>query len=176
MRLAPAKKTGDGKIDAENSAREQALGRSRGGFTTKLHLICDAKGTPLAFSLTPGNIHDVTAFDELFATCMGQLRAYGWNQHVKLVACDKGYDSDRVRELCRANGLEPVIPRRRGPQGQDRSDPRFDKKTYRKRNHVERCIGWLKENRRMSTRYEKLARSYAGMVELAIIRRLLRTA
>lgn len=139
-------------------------------------MVCDERGLPLAFSLTPGNIHDATAFDGLLETFLAMVRRCGWHGQVQVVACDKGYDSERIRELCRANGLEPVIPKRRGPQGQDRSDPDFDKKTYRKRNHVERCIGWLKEQRRLSTRYDKLARSYAGMVRLAMIRRLLRAA
>ena len=63
-----------------------------------------------------------------------------------------------------------MIPTRKD----QRRRPGFDKALYRERNVVERCIGWLKECRRVATRYEKLAVHYAGFVQLAMIQRLLR--
>jgi transposase len=62
-----------------------------------------------------------------------------------------------------------VIPTRKD----QRRNPRFDKETYRRRNVVERCISWLKENRRLATRFEKLAVNFLGMVKMAMIRRCL---
>jgi transposase len=64
-----------------------------------------------------------------------------------------------------------VIPRRKD---QRRSRRPFDKETYRRRNAVERCMGWLKENRRLATRHEKLAVNFLAMVKLAMIRRCFR--
>ena len=63
-----------------------------------------------------------------------------------------------------------MIPTRKD----QRRNPRFDKATYRRRNVVERCIGWLKESRRLATRFEKLAVNFLAMVKLAMIRRCLR--
>ena len=62
-----------------------------------------------------------------------------------------------------------MIPTRKD----QRRNPRFDKATYRRRNVVERCIGWLKESRRLATRFEKLAENFLAMVKLAILERLL---
>jgi transposase len=68
-------------------------------------------------------------------------------------------------------GIKAIIPRRKD---QRRSSRPFDKETYRRRNVVERCVSWLKENRRLATRYEKLAVNFLAMVKLAMIRRCLR--
>jgi len=173
---ARQKKTGDPQADAEASAAEQALGRSRGGFTTKIHMICDGKGNPLLFVLTPGSTHDSTAFDVLFGLFLSFAGTMKWTRRLKWIVCDKGYDCQRIFDLCKANGLEPVIPKRLSPTGKERDNPDFDKSVYRERNHVERCIGWLKENRRIATRYEKLAATYRAMIQLGMARRFLRAA
>jgi transposase len=67
----------------------------------------------------------------------------------------------------RGRGIQTVIPTRKD----QRANPRFDKATYRRRNIIERLVGWLKENRRLATRYEKLAVNYLALVKLAMIRR-----
>lgn len=85
------------------------------------------------------------------------------------VAGDKGYSYPRIRHWLRRRGIEAVIPTR---SNQPRE--RLDRVKYRGRNVVERCIGWLKESRRVATRYEKLATHYLAMVKLAIIQRCLR--
>ena len=76
----------------------------------------------------------------------------------------------RIRQWCRRRRIKIVIPTRKD----QRRDPAFDKALYRERNVVERCIGWLKECRRVATRYEKLAVHYESFVKLAMIQRLLR--
>jgi len=86
------------------------------------------------------------------------------------VSGDKGYSYPAVRKWLRDHKIKDVIPTRS-------NQPRrlgFDKAMYRKRNIIERCIGWLKECRRIATRYEKLAVHYMGMLKLAMIRKYLR--
>jgi len=139
-------------------------------------MICDACGNPLLFSLTAGNIHDSTAFDTLFGALLAWTRTLKWRRRLKWIVCDKGYDGQKIIDLCKANGLLPVIPKRRSPGGKERENPDFDKDVYRERNHVERCIGWLKENRRIATRYEKLAITYQAMIQLGMARRFLKAA
>lgn len=75
-----------------------------------------------------------------------------------------------VRAWLRARRVKPVIPSRRDQV----RDPRFDSEAYRRRNVVERLVSWLKESRRVATRFEKLAETYLAMVELALMQRLLR--
>ncbi len=82
------------------------------------------------------------------------------------VAGDKGYSYPRIRAWLSRRGIEAVIPNR-----SDQARVRLNKRKYRGRNVVERCIGWLKWCRRIATRYEKLAESYLAMVKLAMIQR-----
>ena len=161
----------EARREAEKAnAAEQALGRSRGGYTTNIHMVCDGNGRPLFFLLTPGNIHDSTAFDELFLWLVAYARAFLRPSRLEVVVGDKGYDCQRIVELCRRHGLRTVIPKRKTPQGKERAEADFDRESYRQRNVVERCLGWLKENRRVATRYEKLESTYSGMIKLAMLR------
>lgn len=98
-----------------------------------------------------------------------------WRNRLVFLVADKGYDARRIRRFCRRHGLVPMIPKRRNGLGQRQRNRGFDKQKYKKRNAVERCLAWLKECRRVATRYEKLAATYAAMVNMAAIRRLLRT-
>ena len=66
---------------------------------------------------------------------------------------DKGYDARRIRKYCRRHGLVPMIPKRRNKQGKQQRNRNFDKDMYKKRNVVERCLLWLKECRRVATRF-----------------------
>jgi transposase len=92
----------------------------------------------------------------------------------KRIAGDKGYSSDRVRKWIMQMSIDPVIPMRENEQLKDRHLwPTFDKRAY-KRNVIERCIGKLKEFRRIATRYKKLAEAYLAMVNVAAIMLYLR--
>lgn len=83
---------------------------------------------------------------------------------------DKGYSSDRIRDGLVACGIRPLIPMRDNEHVNDRDRwGKFDKAAYKRRNVVERAIAKLKEFRRVATRYEKLAESFVGMVNLAVI-------
>ena len=126
------------------------------------------------FIVTAGNVHDCGAFDDCFKAFLARIDRLSWRKRLVALAGDKGYDSRRIRRLCRRHGLLPVIPKRRGKDGRRRRNPGFDKAKYRGRNVVERCILWLKNCRRLATRYEKLKATYEAMVNMASIRRLLR--
>jgi transposase len=92
----------------------------------------------------------------------------------KEIVADKAYDSARLRRRLRERGIRAMIPERRVPEGKKRRKRgphhRFDKDTYKKRAAVEQSIGWIKECRRIATRYEKLAVSFLAMIKLAFIR------
>jgi transposase len=156
---------------------DHALGRSRGGFTTKIHLLCDGEGRPLHFQLSPGQTHDSQLLDTLLEGADAQLldgegKAVAWP--VRLGA-DKGYRANWIDEYLLALGIQPVIPSK---ENEDRSERpvEFDREAYRKRNIVERLIGWLKEARRIFARFEKTALNFGGFVKMAFIERYLRLA
>lgn len=93
------------------------------------------------------------------------------------LAGDKGYSYRTVHHWLRRHKITPVIPARQHEhEPAQRRDPNFDKEAYRRRNVIERCIGWLKECRRIGTRFEKLAVNFLAMVKLAMIGRCLRIA
>ena len=80
----------------------------------------------------------------------------------------------RVRDWLMGQRVEPVIPHKSNETARQNPRVRFDRKAYRGRAVVEQCVGWLKEYRRIGTRYEKLAVSYHGMLQLAIVCQYLR--
>ena len=94
----------------------------------------------------------------------------GRRRRPKKLAADKGYSCERVRRWLRRHKVTPVIPTKSNEQRQED----FDREAYRGRNVVERCVNWLKENRRMGTRYEKLAVNFLAMAKLAMIQRYFR--
>jgi transposase len=138
------------------------LGRSRGGFSTKLHLICDGNGMPLAVTVSPGQEHETQQVCDLMEQLLDQ------EQMPQRLVGDKGYSAEWIRELLDELKLQPVIARRSNEAG--RGQP-FDKRSYRKRSIIERCVSWLKWVRRAATRYEKLAIHYLGMLKVAILYR-----
>ena len=132
----------------------EALGRSRGGFTTKLHAAVSDTFLPLRFILTAGARHDVTQAPVLIAgyTC-------------DTVIADAAYDSDAFRAEIVDQGSVPVIRPRK-----NRLEERpYDKDLYKLRNVIERFFHRLKQYRRVATRYDKYARRYLGFVYFAAI-------
>ena len=156
------------------------MGRSRGGFSTKLHLVCDGLGNPLAALLTPGQQHESTVCQELLASVRVRTSAGGGRprSRPKVVVADRGYDAGDFRRYLRRRGIRCVIPEKRIPAGKRRRrrgrPPTFCRVTYCQRNIVERLVGWLKEHRRIATRLEKLARNFLTMVKLSFVRRYFR--
>ncbi|WP_240344721.1 MULTISPECIES: IS5 family transposase [unclassified Novosphingobium] len=131
----------------------EALGRSRGGFSTKLHARCDAQGRPLGFVLTPGQSHDIQGFGPLLRMIADRIEA---------LLADKGYDADAIREDLAAADIEAVIP----AKSNRRNPVPHDREKYRWRNLVERLLNKLKNWRRIATRYDKTQESYLGFVNL----------
>lgn len=154
---------------SEENDELNALGRSRGGYSTKLHLLTDGEGTMLACTATPGQRHDSTEFECLMENCVLPLQRIA--KRPAAIAGDKGYSSNAIRESIRSRGIEPVI----ASKSNETRDENFDKEKYRRRNIVERVIGWLKESRRVATRFDKLTSSYLAFVQLAAMRRLIKT-
>lgn len=85
----------------------------------------------------------------------------------KKLAGDKGYSSNEARSWLKQHCIKSVIAHRDNESGRDSDN--FDRDAYRDRNIVERCVGWLKEHRRIATRYEKLAVNYLGMLTLGMV-------
>lgn len=124
---------------------------------------------PIAAVVSAGQAHESAHVERLLDGIRVRRR-----RRPLAVACDKGYDLPRVRRALRARRLRAVIPEKRKPHGRRPGrPPAFDRELYRRRNAVERCVGWLKQNRRVATRYEKLAVNYLAFVRLAMIRRYL---
>lgn len=145
---------------------DHALGRSKGGFGTKLHVLCDSLGWLLTVVLTPGQRHDSQALEPVMEKVSVKSVSGPNKRRPKVLAGDKGYSSGKIRGWLRRRAIRPVIAHRETEKA--RSGP-FDRETYRRRNIVERTIGWLKEFRRIATRYEKLAKHFQSMTHIAMI-------
>lgn len=93
----------------------------------------------------------------------------------KRLAGDKGYSFDWIRQWLRRRRIGAVIPQKSNQLERHKGRPlKFERETYRQRNVIERCVGWLKECRAVATRFEKLALNYLAMLKLAILQRYLR--
>jgi transposase len=131
--------------------QNQALGRSRGGLSTKIHAACDSHGNPLRFILTAGSCADYDSASGLLEGLSAQA-----------VIADKGYDSDRIVAFIGQMGAQAVIPPRC-----HRLTPRtYDRHLYKERNLIERLFNRLKNFRCLSTRYDKTALSFLSFLHL----------
>jgi transposase len=124
--------------------------------------------------VTAGQVHESTCVESLLdsiqiAQPIGRPRTRPLR-----VAGDKAFSCPRVRDWLRAHGIGPVIPHKANEHARHDGRVKFDKLAYRRRAVIEQCVGWLKECRRIGTRFEKLAVNFHGMVQLAIIGRYLR--
>jgi transposase len=90
------------------------------------------------------------------------------------LAGDKAYSVKRIRQWLRAHGIQAVIPPKENESLRHDPRARFDKDAYRRRAVVEQCVGWMKECRRIGTRFDKLAVNFLGMLQLAMIHRYLK--
>ena len=135
------------------------MGRSRGGFGTKIHVAVSGLGLPVQLVLTPGQAADVTQAETLIA-----------GAPVAVVIADRGYDSKAVVAAVAARGAEAVIPTQKNRKVQRV----IDRDRYKDRNLVERFWARAKQYRRVATRYEKTARNFLAMVHVASFMILLR--
>ena len=139
---------------ARGGQAAQGLGRSCGGFSTKIHAKVDGLGMPLGFIITAGQASDI-----------GQAQALVGADLCEALIADRGYDSDEFRQGLVSKQIYPVIPGRR-----NRVVPvEYDQHTYKERNAVERFFGRIKEYRRIATRYDKTAVMFKAGLTLAAI-------
>ena len=156
--------------------QDEALGRSRGGLTTKLHLACDGRGRPLSVVVTPGQRHESTQLGVLLDT-IRVMRPKGSagrpRKRPEHLIADRGYSFPRCRRLLRRRGIPHTIPERRDQRerraGYPGRPPSFDPVAYRRRNVVERGVNRLKQWRGIATRYEKRASNYRAIVVIAAL-------
>jgi len=133
----------------------QALGRSRGGLSTKIHAGCLDERTGVAFVLTAGQCHARPVCEAVFAQVPPA-------QPLTHAIMDKGYDSNPMRAQLVAHAMVPVIPSR-----SNRTAPLgYDKALYKLREKVERFFNNLKQFRRIATRYEKLSQTFLAFIHL----------
>lgn len=133
---------------------ERAIGMSRGGATTKIHMCADAHGNPIDFEITGGQVHDSQVAGAI-------IEKVGEATHF---IADKGYDSETIREQARLAGMNPVIPRKSNSK---KPNPEFDSYLYKLRHLVENLFARLKHFRSIAMRFEKLARNFKSMLFLA---------
>jgi len=123
--------------------------------------------------VTAGQVHESTRLESVVATFIAS-RKHRRRRKPRKLACDKGYSVQRIRDWLKVRGIEAVIPHKNNEHARHDPAVKFDKATYRQRAVIEQCVGWLKECRRIGTRFEKLAVNFHGMLQLAMIRRYLK--
>jgi transposase len=150
----PLRRRRQKKWDGTGGQDEQALGRSRGGFGTKVHGSFDGLGHPVELLVTAANESDIAQAEALLA-----------DHEPEAVIADKGYDKKAFVEEVESRGAEAVIPTQK-----DRKEQRqIDRHLYRERNVCERFWSRIKQYRRVATRYEKKAVNFLAFVKVAAI-------
>jgi transposase len=133
---------------------EQALGRSRGGFSTQIHVVVDGLGYSLRLRLTAGQRHDITQAPDLLA-----------GFEFDYVIADRGYAGQDFVDLVLDSGSQPVTP----PHQRAKTPRAYDTWLYRERHLVECFIGKIKHFRRVFSRFDKLAGRYLGFLQFVSV-------
>lgn len=131
---------------------DEAIGKSKGGNSTKVHVSVDALGNPRRIILTAGQAHDVVTAPDLIK-----------GEDTEAVIADKAYDSDKFLALIAQMGAAAVIP----PKANRTEQRNYDENLYADRNKIERFYNKAKQYRRLATRYEKTARNYLAFWQIA---------
>ena len=142
-----------GRCGRKRGIISNGLGRSRGGFSTKVHALVDTKGRPLHVQITPGQQHESTVAETIIEN-FARGRAF---------VADTGYDSEAIRKRLKSMRIKAVIH----PHPNRKKKPRLDRQQYSQRYRVEVCFHDLKRFRAIATRFEKTARNYLALIQLA---------
>ncbi|WP_428846814.1 IS5 family transposase [Nocardia terpenica] len=156
---------------------DHAIGRSRGGLTTKVHLAADGHGHGLAVLLTPGQTNDSPLLPPLLeAVVVPRLDGGPPRRNPEVVIADRAYSAASNRALLRRKRIQAVIPERRDQVANRKRKgraggraPSFDARTYTRRNVIERAFSKAKHWRAVATRFDKLAVTYRAGFVLALI-------
>ena len=158
---------GVGQYDREGPSRwdggvkkngPQAIGRSRGGWTTKIHLVAADARTALTFALSPGQAHDAPEGRKL-------LHRFGKRPCPIPLLMDRAYEGDETRQLAVELGYVPVVP----PKNNRRTPWGYDHALYKRRNEIERLFRRLKGFRRLFSRFDKLDVMFIAFISFALI-------
>lgn len=125
------------------------MGYSRGGFSSKIHAVTEAKGRPLIVEITPGQAADISQAESLLTEVEAEA-----------VAADKAYDADALVEALLGRQINVVIP----PKVNRKQIREYDRELYKQRNGIERFFGKIKHYRRVFSRFEKTRRNYLAML------------
>ena len=136
------------------------MSRSRGGLTTKIHALVEARGLPIRLVITPAQTHDTQTVAELLSHLPAKT----------MLLTDRGYDADAIRQMVAAQGAWANIP----PKSNRKQPICFSPHLYKARNLVERFFNKIKHSRRIATRYDKLAENYLAALKLVAVRLWLR--
>ena len=169
---------GDQSNDKKSEVDREALGRSRGGFSTKIVLVGDSRARPVSRVTIAGHRHDSIAFEPVMTRI--RIRRHGPGRPRVIpghLLGDKAFSNRAIRGWCRRRGITATIPEpadqirnraKRGSRGG--RPPAFDSERYKQRNTAERCINKLKGFRAVATRYDKRDFMYQASVDVASIR------
>ena len=136
----------------KRGGQDQAVGRSRGGLSTKIHMVTDATGQPMRFILTGGQAGDSPQGIPLLTGIKATH-----------VIADRGYDSDGILDFVQGQGAVAVIP----PTSNRRVIRAYDREVYKQRNLIERAFNKLKNWRRIATRYDRRSLYFMATLQLA---------
>ena len=165
-----------GRKKGELALAREALGYSRGGFSTKLHLAFDGRGRPLTIHLTGGQRHESPQLGAVLDGIRVPRRRGRPRKRPDDLTLDRGYSYRTCRGLLRRRKLRHVIPERKDQRearqkkgARGGRPPRFDRAAYRLRSWAERGVNRLKQWRAVATRYDKRAVNYLATVQFAAI-------
>src|SRR5574338_1243137 len=136
----------------------QAIGQSRGGWTTKIHMVAADARTAITFALSPGQAHDAPEGRQL-------LQRVGRIPRPIYLLMDRAYESDESRHLAVELGYVPVVP----PKSNRLAPWEYDRVLYKRRNEIERLFRRLKGFRRIFSRVEKLDVMFVAFINFALI-------
>ena len=153
-----------GRYRSPEKGGPQSIGKSRGGWTTKIHMVAADARTAVTFSLSPGQAHDAPQGRRL-------LNRLGAQNQKRFLVMDRAYEGDNTRQLALDLGYHPVVP----PKSNRHEPWEYDQQMYKRRNEIERLFRRLKGYRRIFSRFDKLDALFLGFITFALIHDALRS-